>query len=146
MAIQSFIKHLKTEASVYEDLIALLRVETENLVNRDYRGLYETVTRKEHLLMKIDSLGDLRATHLNNAAASLGVYGFVNLSAIIEFMNGDEREELNRCRSSILALIHTIKEINKVNETAVKGSLHNMKKTLKLLGTLGTEPVKMPRP
>ena len=134
MAIKALIEHLDLERAVYMDLIAVLQAETDHLVNRDYKGLYDTVGRKEHLLLKIDSMGEVRAALLSRSAAAFGVDGFINLSAVIELLKAEEKEELKARQASILSLIDAIKEINKVNAVVVKGSLENINKTLGLLG------------
>jgi hypothetical protein len=129
-------EHLKAEASLYKDLIEILRTETDNLVNGDYKGLYDTVGRKEHILVKIDSMGDVRNTLLIDVSASLGIEGFVNLSALIELLNGRERDELKGSQGTVLSLIDSILEIKKVNAILSKGSLDNLNKALVLHGGL----------
>jgi hypothetical protein len=127
-------EHLKAEAALYKDLIEILRTETDNLVNRDYKGLYDTVCRKEHILVKIDSMGEVRKTLLTDVSASLGIDGFVNLSAVIELLTGRERDELKGSQGTVLSLINSILEIKKVNAILSKGSLDNMNKALVLHG------------
>ncbi len=134
MKIKSLTEHLKKEIAVYEDLVGILQEETENLVSMDYQGLYDTSSRKEHTVLRIDYMGEVRLKLMNDASRSLGIDGFVNLSAIIELVAEREKEELRMCQSAILSLIEGIKELNKVNALVVEGSLENINKTLGLLG------------
>lgn len=135
MGLQPFTGHLKNEITLYKELISILHKETENLVNRDYKGLYDTVAQKEHILTSLEALGRVRVRLMHDAAVFLGIEGpgEANLSAIIECA-GEEKEELSDCQSTILSLIEGIKEINKVNSLVVKGSLENINKTLGFLG------------
>jgi flagellar biosynthesis/type III secretory pathway chaperone len=135
MKIKNLIGHLKKEIAVYEDLVGILQEETENLVSMNYQGLYDTSSRKEHTVLRIDYMGEVRLKLMNDASRSLGIDGFVNLSAIIELVAAErEKEELRMCQSAILSLIEGIKELNKVNALVVEGSLENINKTLGLLG------------
>lgn len=144
MKIKDLTGHLKKEIAVYEELVGILQEETENLVSRDYKGLYDTSSRKEHIVLRIDCLGEVRLKLMNDAARSLGIDGFVNLSVIIELVAAEEKEELRMCQSAILSLIEGIKELNKVNALVVKGSLENINKTLGLLGNFLPKSVYRP--
>lgn len=130
----AIIDHLKKEIALYKEFIPVLQSETENLIGRDYKGLYETVSQKEHLIVQLDSMGRQRQRLLRDAAEALGIKGEVNLSAIIEKAGYPDNEELKRHQSMILSIFESVKEINKVNSLVVKGSLENIKKTLGFLG------------
>ncbi|MBI5643135.1 MAG: flagellar protein FlgN [Deltaproteobacteria bacterium] len=137
MEIKLILDHLKKETALYKEFIGILQKETENLVNRDFKGLYETVALKEHALKRIESLGTLRAKLIKNGGAALGVRpgakGEVTLMMVIEAL-GERRVEIEAERNIIISLIESIKEINKVNSLVVTGSLENINKTLGFLG------------
>lgn len=129
------IDQLKKEIALYNDLVAILHRETENLVSRDYKGLYDTVSVKERLLLRIDSCSVEREKLLKDAGAALGITGVINLSAIIERTGAVHKKELKDCQGVILALIDSIKEINTVNSRVVSASLDNINKALGLIGS-----------
>ncbi|MEK7773972.1 MAG: flagellar protein FlgN [Deltaproteobacteria bacterium] len=134
MEIQLIIEHLKKEISVFKEFIAALQNETENVVVRDYRGLYDTICRKELLLARIESLGRNRRELLTAAARAYGLEGEATLASLIDRAQDPLKRELRECQAAIFPLLESIKDINKVNGIAVKGSLDNIKKTLGFLG------------
>ncbi|MBI5587080.1 MAG: flagellar protein FlgN [Deltaproteobacteria bacterium] len=127
-------QHLKKEISLYKEFITVLQTETEKIIGRDYKGLYETVGLKEHLIIRIESAGRSRLQLMCEAASSLGVQGEPTLSSIIERAAGKVKEELRECQSTILSLLESIREINKLNSMVVRESLDNINKTLGFLG------------
>lgn len=135
MDIRNLIGHLDKEAALFKELISILQKETENLVTRDYKGLYETVSQKEHLAMRISALGRTRQDLLSKAAIALGCCegSAATLSSVIE-RAGLESGALEDCRKSILSLTSSVKEINSLNSLVAGGSLDNINKTLGFLG------------
>lgn len=126
--------HLNKETALYRELVEILQKETEDLISRDYRGLYDTVARKEQVLNRIAKAAPERLRLIKEAASQLGMTGAAGLSAVIERVRGAEKEALMRARDMIVALIESAKEINTVNSLAIKDSLDNVKKTLGFLG------------
>lgn len=127
-------EHLKKEIALYKEFISVLQKETENIIGRDYKGLYETVGLKEHLIIRIESAGRSRLQLMSEAASSLGIQGEPNLSSIIERTVGRVKEDLRECQSTVLSLLDSIREINKLNSMVVRESLDNINKTLGFLG------------
>ncbi|MBI5344097.1 MAG: flagellar protein FlgN [Deltaproteobacteria bacterium] len=134
MVIRQLIEHLEREIALYKELITALQKETENLVNRDYKGLYDTVNHKEHILVRIDSIGPSRIYLIQEAAKAIGIKDRPSLSLIVERIESGASVELERCRRTAISLIESIQEINSLNSIVVKGSLDNINKTLGLLG------------
>ncbi|MBI5827732.1 MAG: flagellar protein FlgN [Deltaproteobacteria bacterium] len=135
MEIQQLIEHLKKEISVYKEFIAVLHNETENVVARDYKNLYDTICGKEHLLARIGSLGRERRELMSAAARANGLEGGSTLTSIMEKAQDPLKTELKGCQATIFSLIESVKDINKVNSIAVKGSLDNIRKTLGFLSS-----------
>jgi flagellar biosynthesis/type III secretory pathway chaperone len=128
------IGHLEKELELFKEFVAVLQKETENLISRDYKGLYETVSRKEHLLVRFEVLGSGRQSLMQATADSIGVSGKdLNLTRIIEGLAGNEKAEVKRLQAGILALLDSIREINKLNSLVVKESIENINKTLGML-------------
>ncbi|MBI5454900.1 MAG: flagellar protein FlgN [Deltaproteobacteria bacterium] len=129
--------HLTKEESLYKELISVLQAETENLVSRDFRALYETVGRKEHILKRIELSGVERLKLVRDASEKLGLKpgpkGEFPLSDVIE-RSGASRAALESKRNIIISLVESIKELNHLNGLVVKGSLDNINKTLGFLG------------
>ncbi|MBE9529021.1 MAG: flagellar protein FlgN [Proteobacteria bacterium] len=144
MMVKALIEHLEKEIVVYRNLVEVQQAETENLTSKDYRGLYETIGRKEHLLLKVSSMGKDRARLMESIAGEFEGKDIVNISGILEQIGGPEHDRLKECQSAVLTLVDTIKEINKVNALFVEGSIENIKKTLGLLGNFMPKSVYKP--
>lgn len=120
MEITFVAEHLKKEIGLYKEFTEVLQKETENLVGRDYKGLYETACLKEGLIIRIKRASRSRGVLMHEAAATLGIQGDAKLSSIIEKLSGDFKEELLESRATILSLFERIKEINSLNSVVVK--------------------------
>ncbi len=133
MELKLLIGHLSKETELFKEFVSVLQKETENLVGRDYKGLYETISRKEHLLVRFEVLSAARLELMQAVAKTLGISGDANLSRIIERSEGNDRAEIKRFQTAILALLESIREINKLNSLVVKESIDNINKTLGML-------------
>lgn len=134
MDVRELAEHLALEASAYRDLVGLLQKETRDLVERDYKALYDTVDSKQQTVGRIEALGRRRTALIAQAAADLTIGGEANLSAIIGRLTSPVREDLARLQETILALVESVREINSLNTLVVEGSLENIGKTLGFLG------------
>ena len=105
MENKDLIGHLNREAELFRDLISTLHRETECMVGRDYKGLYETISLKDQLAMRISASSGGRQRLLREALAALGgsVEGEVNLSAVIE-LSGPGGAALDEAQKTILSL------------------------------------------
>ncbi len=136
MRLDRLIERLRDEVALYEEFISTLQSETECLVSRDYRKLYDTVCRKEGVLARMCASGQARLKEMEAAAADLNLSGPVTLTSILrsaEFLNLAEIRELKRLRDAASSLIESIKELNKLNSLVAEGSLENINKALSLL-------------
>lgn len=135
MENENLIGHLKSEVELFKDLVAVLHRETECIVGRDYKGLYETVSQKEHLAMRIYAAAEARKPLLKEALAVLGGAPAqeVNLTSLIE-LAGAKAPRLEECQKTLLSLGSTIKEINGLNTLIIESSMENVAKTLGFLG------------
>ncbi len=136
MNISRLTDHLAVEASTYKEFISVLQQETECLVTRDYRGLYEAVSGKETLLARISKLVDERGRLLSSAASELGVEcsGEEAAAAVSGALAGAQREEFDGYRAMIGSLIDSVREVNRVNSLVIRSSLENINKTLGFFG------------
>jgi flagellar biosynthesis/type III secretory pathway chaperone len=134
MEMNPVIEHLKKEIDLFKEFISVLQKETENIVGRDYKGLYDTVGLKEHLITRIETAGGLRAKLIGEAAEALGVKNDPSLTALIEKTSGVVKDSLKECQSTLLTLLDSVMEISRLNAVVVRESLDNINKTLGFLG------------
>ncbi|MBI2399593.1 MAG: flagellar protein FlgN, partial [Deltaproteobacteria bacterium] len=129
------IGHLKREIELFKDLICVLHRETECIVGRDYKGLYETVSQKEHLAMRIHAATEARQPLLKEGMAAFGAAPAreVNLTSLIELATASA-PVLEECQKTLFSLTSTIKEINGLNSLIIESSMANVAKTLGFLG------------
>ncbi len=135
MEIKDLIDRLDREVELFKDLISVLHRETECIVGRDYKGLYQTVSQKEHLLKRIHLSSEERAAALKECLAAFGAQGAgeANLTALIE-LAGERASGLEECQKKLLSLTSTVKEINGLNSLILESSMENVSKTLGFLG------------
>lgn len=135
METKNLIGHLKKEAELLKDLIQVLHKETECIVSRDYKALYETVGAKEHLVMRVNAAGGARNALIAECFAALGgsSNGEASLSSVIE-LAGANGIALDECRTNLLSLASTVKDINSLNSIITESSMQNVTKTLGFLG------------
>ncbi len=133
--LRALIDHLVKETAFYEELVSVLHKENEDLADRDYRALYETVCKKEHLIVHIQKMEKLRLRLIREAVAALGMPAEeVNISGIIKKADQSLGDKLEEQLSKIISIAESIKEINRVNGFIVEGCLDNVNKTLGFLG------------
>ncbi|MBW7956359.1 MAG: flagellar protein FlgN [Deltaproteobacteria bacterium] len=133
--MNGLIGHLKKEIGLCKELIAVLHRETESIVARDYKALYEAAGEKEGLVRKVNATAGARTRHIEEACASLGIPADngTALDGIVE-RGGERGAELGECLKTLAALAASIKELNDLNSLAIRSSLDNIKKTLGFLG------------
>lgn len=133
MKTKDLIGHLRTEIELFKELIAVLHAETECMVGRDYKGLYEAVSGKEQLVTRINSASETRRRLLRECLESIGADMPVeaNLTALVELTGNGA---LVDCQKTLLSLASTVKEINGVNRLIMESSMENVTRTLGFLG------------
>ncbi|HEY4707758.1 MAG TPA: flagellar protein FlgN [Thermodesulfobacteriota bacterium] len=135
MEIDRLIGHLNGEIRLCKELVSLLQRETEAIVSRDYRALYEIVGQKEHLVTRVNAQSEARADFIRAALAFLGApQEEPSLAAVIEMVRGPARQDIENCRSTLQTLASSIKELNSLNARVIENSLENVRKTLGFLG------------
>lgn len=135
METKDLIGHLNKEADLLKDLIQVLHRETECIVARDYKGLYETVGAKEHLVMRINAAGCARGVLIAECLTALGAPSGkeATMTSVMEHA-GQEGGVLEDCRKRLISLSSTVKDINKLNSIITESSMQNITKTLGFLG------------
>ncbi len=131
MKTKDLIGHLRSEIELFKELIAVLHAETECMVGRDYKGLYEAVSGKEQLVMRINSASGTRKRLLIECFPSTGAPEEANLTSLIELTGNGALAE---CQKTLLSLASTVKEINGVNRLIMESSMENVTRTLSFLG------------
>jgi len=136
MNMTNIIEHLGKEAAAYKEFISVLQQETECLVSRDYKGLYEAAGAKEALLSRIQRLVDARASLLKAFASSLSLEGPAEkaVSAMLASVQPEQKAAFIKSQLIVSNLLDTIKEVNRVNSLVIKGSLEHINKTLGFFG------------
>lgn len=134
MELRHLCEHLEDEIELYKDFISMLHKETESIVSRDYKALYEITATKEVQIKKLDAMRARRALFVTKAAEALGIKGDISLHAIIENSNQHAASKIEKFLQTLMSLAHSIKEINELNSLVVKGALENVNKTLGLFG------------
>lgn len=136
MNMTNIIEHLGKEAAAYKEFISVLQQETECLVSRDYKGLYEAAGAKEALLSRIQRLMGARAALLKAFAQSLSLEGPAEeaISAMLGSVPPEQKKAFIKNQSIVSNFIDTIKEVSRVNSLVIRNSLEHINKTLGFFG------------
>src|SRR3989304_4455964 len=136
MEIDRLIGHLNGEIRLCKELVSLLQKETEAIVSRDYRALYEIVGQKRPLVARVNALSEARAGFIRAALSFLGAPAEQepSLAAVIEKAGSPAKQDIENCRSTLQTLASSVKELNSLNARVIENSLQNVKKTLGFLG------------
>ena len=127
---------LEQEIHLYRDLLEVLQAEKQHMIDLALDRLRETQQRKEALLQRARDLEEARIRLTRRIAHHLGRGEGMPLREIIAQAPLPWRAPLERCRSNLISLIHSIGEINQVNAVLVERSLSYTRDSLRFLAQL----------
>lgn len=134
MEIRELIGRLDKEIALFKELISVLHRETESIVGRDYKGLYEVVGLKESALQRIAAAGAETIDSIRTLAKARGVSDEEASLARLASLSGPRGRDLDERREALKSLSQTVQEINALNSAIIRDSLDNINKTLGFLG------------
>lgn len=137
LLLDQFLGVLEGEADLYGSLLQILQREKEAVIGSALDELNETSKEKENILLKIRILEEQRLRILDRLANSLGYSPQdLTLTKLSQLVNEPYSKRLKDCHSNFLALIQSIKEVNKSNRALLMHSLDLVRGSLSLMDTL----------
>ncbi|MDY7031205.1 MAG: flagellar protein FlgN [Thermodesulfobacteriota bacterium] len=137
LLLEDLLTSLDKETDLYQDLLQLLQKEKRALVDLSLDDLNECNKEKETLILQARALEESRQYGLRKLAEFLDIPSDkLTLSYLSDRIDEPYSKEVKSRRSNLLSLFHSIKDINKTNESLMNHSLDCVTGSLSLLGNL----------
>ena len=137
LLLEDLLTSLDKETDLYQALLQLLQREKRALVGLSLDELNECNKKKETLILQARALEESRQYGLKKLADFLGIPSDkLTLSYLSDRIDEPYSKEVKSRRSNLLSLFHSIKDINKTNESLINHSLDCVTGSLSLLGNL----------
>lgn len=120
--VDVLIKVLDEEVVVYSKLLKNLDEKTQVLVNGDIKKLDEITKEEQSITETLVKLENLREKVIFNIAHKKEK-SELDVSQILEFIEGQEKEILEEKRNKLVNILENIKEKNALNSRLIKDSL-----------------------
>ena len=128
---------LEEETKLYGLLLLTLQQEKKAVVGSKLEKLNEAGKEKENLLLKIRILEEQRVKIMEALAAELGCSSKeLTLIALSQSVGKPYSDQFKKCRSNLLSLTQSIKEINRANAAMFNYSVELVKSSLDLLDNI----------
>lgn len=121
--VEILIKVLHEEIDVYRELLEKLEEKTEVLISGDIKGLDDVTKSEYNIIEKLSKFETLREKVIFNISHKEGLKKDINITEIIELLEGKEKEKLTILRDDLIDLLEKIKNKNTLNGTLIKDSL-----------------------
>ncbi len=129
---------LEKEVDLYKEFLSLLQAERQYMIDLSLDRLHECSNHKETLILNLQILEvsrkDVIALILNGQQ-----YGIPTLAMIIEIAPMRYRKGLDACRSNLLSLVNSIREINQINGILADRVINYTRNSLSFLNRLAYE-------
>lgn len=122
--IHKLIDILECQAKIYTDLLAVSKNKTDVIIEGKVNEL-ESITRLEQtLVLNMGPLEDELEKVVNDLISELKINEEnINITTILEHLEGEQKEELEKQRDIIYNMIQQLNEANKLNSQLIKKSL-----------------------
>lgn len=135
---------LEKEIDVYREFLNLLQMERQYMVDLSLDRLHDCSNQKETIILDLkvleESRMDITASIQNSSNSE-----FLTLSMIIDMAPARYKKGLESCRSNLVSLINSIKEINQINGILAKRAVNYTRNSLSFLNRIVNElPVYLP--
>jgi len=132
---------LGQEMALFEGLMGLLQKEKEIIVRNSLDDLHTSNNQKETILLKIRVLEETRIKIVEKISILLGKEGKeLTLSGLSDVLEEPYKSRFIAFRTKMVAMVDSLREINKVNQFLVERSLQSINSFFSLLNLLGVSP------
>lgn len=141
---ENLLEILDKEVELYGELLNLLQMERQYMVDLSLDRLHECSNQKETIILDLKVLEESRldiADSLRNGHPSESP----TLSMLIDMAPSRYKKGLESCRSNLISLVNSIREINQINGILAERAINYTKNSLSFLNRLAHElPVYLP--
>ena len=135
--MNEFLGLLEEEKNILIALLETMQDEKKAVVNSELKELNETSKKKENIILKIRILEEQRVRMLGQLADSIGYSdGVLTLIILSQLVEEPFSSRLMEYHANLLALTHSIHDINKGNNALLLHSIDLIKGSLTLLESL----------
>jgi flagellar biosynthesis/type III secretory pathway chaperone len=125
---------LDEETELLGALLSILQDENNALICAKLNKLNETCKKKENLILKIRILEEQRIHVLQEFSELSGhTPGIITLAELSGLAEGDDYTRLAGCRSNLLSLSESIRDLNKSNRSLLNYSIGLVRTSLSFL-------------
>jgi len=129
---------LEKEVDVYREFLNLLQMERQYMVDLSLDRLHECSNQKETMILNLKVLEESRMDIIASIQDSTNSE-FMTLSMIIDAAPARYKKGLESCRSNLISLINSIKEINQINGILAKRAVNYTRNSLSFLNRIVNE-------
>ena len=135
---ENLLEILEKEVDLYKDFLNLLQTERQYMIDLSLDRLHECSNQKETLILNLQILEESRRDVI---ALILNGHHFTSptLAMIIERAPMRYKRGLEACRSNLISLVNSIREINQVNGILAERVINYTRNSLAFLNRLAYE-------
>ena len=134
--VTELIEQISKEAAVFEDFLMLLGRQQEMLVKNDIDGLNRITALQREKVVESQLLNKKRELLISEIKSANAIEGDLNVSRLIELVDEDQGNRLNKLRNIIGGLNTKINEVRNQNAMLLNRSREYILRTLELLSKI----------
>lgn len=135
---ENLLEVLEKEVDLYKDFLSLLQIERQCMTDLSLDRLHECSNQKETLILNLQILEEARKDII--ILILNGHYSTPpTLAKIIETAPVRYKKGLEACRSNLISLINSIREINQINGILAERVINYTRNSLAFLNRLAHE-------
>ena len=141
---ENLLRILGKEVELFKEFLDLLQAERQYMIDLSLDRLHECSNQKETIILSLKVLEESRINviaSIQNGQQS----DFLTLSMIVDKAPPRYKKDLESCRSNLLSLVISIREINQINGILAERAINYTRNSLSFLNRLAHElPVYLP--
>ncbi|MBI4715673.1 MAG: flagellar protein FlgN [Nitrospirae bacterium] len=134
--MENLVSVLQNEVHLYRDLLDLLQREKRCMMDLALDNIHECNNLKETLILKLRVLEESRIELIQDIASASGLENPVTLGRIIEVAPPIYGKPLESCRSNLVSLLSSVREVVQINAVLAERSIHYTRDSLSFLNRL----------
>ncbi|MBI5191916.1 MAG: flagellar protein FlgN [Nitrospirae bacterium] len=132
---ENLLEILEKEVDVYHEFLSILQVERQYMVDLSLDKLHECANHKETIILNLKILEESRVD-VTGMIQDEYHSGPLTLLMIINIAPMRYKKALESCRSNLLSLVNSIREINQINGILAERAVNYTRTSLTFLNRL----------
>lgn len=135
---ENLLEILEKEVELFREFLHLLQSERQYMIDLSLDRLHECANQKETLILNLKVLEESRVDVIASIQNG-NQTGSPTLSVIIDKAPVRYRRGLESCRSNLISLVNSIREINQINGILAERAINYTRNSLSFLNRLTHE-------